>query len=338
MDRPRSVPQPPASEALFEAHHAAILRLCRAYLRDDAEAEDATQETFLAAHKSLLGGATPEHEAAWLAAIARHTCWQRLQRRERDRLGVAGLDAPPDEADAYTATIRRGEGEELLKALGELPEQQQKAFVLYEVAGHSYAEAASRLDVSESALDALLVRARRRLRSLLEVRLGVIGAPLAYIFRLAPEADSGGAASGAAKVGALSLAAKLTAVGVGATLLGGSAIIGQSVHARPFRIAHAATHVHVSVTPPVRRIPSAHLVSVASTPVRAESEARSDRANSPVAPSISRREPVPTDRAETSGDSQERTTAVTTAGFSHESRSMTEEPPRTSPENEGESD
>ena len=38
---------------LYRAHHAAIFGVCRRYLRDDAEAEDATQETFLAAHKSL---------------------------------------------------------------------------------------------------------------------------------------------------------------------------------------------------------------------------------------------------------------------------------------------
>ena len=56
--------------ALFAEHGTLIQRICRRLLRDEFEAEDAAQQTFLSAYKALLGGAEPRDGEAWLATEA----------------------------------------------------------------------------------------------------------------------------------------------------------------------------------------------------------------------------------------------------------------------------
>src|ERR671919_2982474 len=72
--------------ALFDEFAPMVLAVCRYQLRDGQAAEDAAQETFLSAHRSLLGGAQPRDPAAWLATIARNEC---------RRGGGAARPAPP---------------------------------------------------------------------------------------------------------------------------------------------------------------------------------------------------------------------------------------------------
>ncbi|MGH3034704.1 MAG: sigma factor, partial [Gaiellaceae bacterium] len=69
--------------ALFEEHGRMIYGLCRLLLRGGVEAEDAAQETFLSAQRSLLAGNEPRDAAAWLAAIARNECRARIREHMR---------------------------------------------------------------------------------------------------------------------------------------------------------------------------------------------------------------------------------------------------------------
>ena len=68
--------------ALFDEHAPMVLAICRYLLRDPQAAEDAAQETFLSAHRSLLRGTEPRDPTAWLATIARNEC-RRAWRRPR---------------------------------------------------------------------------------------------------------------------------------------------------------------------------------------------------------------------------------------------------------------
>jgi hypothetical protein len=68
---------------IFERHGATVLGLCRMLLRNEQEAEDASQQTFLAAYRSIRNGVEPRHPAAWLATIARNECWAAIERRMR---------------------------------------------------------------------------------------------------------------------------------------------------------------------------------------------------------------------------------------------------------------
>ena len=147
------------TEALYLQHGAAVFRICRAVLRDRGEAEDATQQVFLSAHRALLGGAVPREPLAWLATIARRECWTRSSAPapavERD--GSAARDTAAD-------AIRNAELAELWTAIAELPQSQREALLLREIRGLSYVQLAEELSLSAPATRSLLARARQRLR------------------------------------------------------------------------------------------------------------------------------------------------------------------------------
>ncbi len=74
-------------EALMQAHYPYIQRLARSILNDAAEADDAAQETFIAASRGLesfRGQASPR---TWLTSIAVNQCRGRL-RKHKVRQGL----------------------------------------------------------------------------------------------------------------------------------------------------------------------------------------------------------------------------------------------------------
>ena len=54
-------------ERLYEEHGGRVRAICLALLRDRDEAEDATQQVFLSALRSLHRGTVPRNAGAWLA-------------------------------------------------------------------------------------------------------------------------------------------------------------------------------------------------------------------------------------------------------------------------------
>src|SRR5471030_2447006 len=148
---------------LYERYHRQIFAFCVRELGNREEAEDATQSTFLNAFRALESGTVFEHESAWLYQAAHHVCqtrrrsWYRRRRIESDgdfdRLQHI-LASPTSDDDELFG---------LRPALESMPEQQRKALLLREWQGLSYAEIATELDLSQSAVETLLFRARRGL-------------------------------------------------------------------------------------------------------------------------------------------------------------------------------
>ena len=99
---------PHDTEALYREHGAAVAKLCRSLLRDRAEAEDATQQVFLYAHRALLDGTTPREPLAWLLAVARNECYARFRRRSMTPVPV-GEAAEGTAAHASVHVLRAGE-------------------------------------------------------------------------------------------------------------------------------------------------------------------------------------------------------------------------------------
>ena len=235
------------TEALYLEHGAAVARLCGSLLRDRAEAEDATQQVFLAAHRALLNGSAPREPLAWLLAVARHECYARFRQRATSPVPTGDLpDAPTPDASA--PVLRAGELAAVWDEVGRMPPAQREAFLLREIRGLSYVQLAAELSLSPPSVRSLLLRARRRLRDRLRgVAAGFGGAPwIQPLVRLV----SGG--EGASPVPA---ATKAAAVGLGAlTLVGG----GNPARA-PHHVSKAAGHTTV------RHQPRAHVHQAAAT-------------------------------------------------------------------------
>ena len=197
-----------------------MLGLCRMLLRQREEAEDAFQQTFLAAYRSLLSGVEPRHPAAWLATIARNECWGRIQQRMREPLPEG--EAEGTFRDPAAAAVARADLAELWQAIGELPAQQREALLLREFSGLSYNELAEALAISKPAVESLLFRARRRLRMRLRTAYGSAAgiAPLAAIREALARAIGGMPDPGTAGV-----LAKLASVPLAAKLVTGAAVV-----------------------------------------------------------------------------------------------------------------
>ena len=214
---------------LFARHARMVLGVCRLQLRDGVEAEDAAQQTFLSAYRSLLLGTEPRDPAAWLATIARNECRARVRARAQtvelhDETAVAA-DGPEE------AAMRREQMQALYAALVELPERQREAVMLRDVYGLRYGEIGAALGVSRPSVEALLFRARRKLRVRLRPAAAALVVPLALregVAQAVPGFAAASVGSGAALVGAGGLLAKLgsaplAAKVVGVTLAAGSA-------------------------------------------------------------------------------------------------------------------
>jgi RNA polymerase sigma factor (sigma-70 family) len=237
------------TEELYGRYLRTVSGLCRALLRDRAEAEDATQQTFLSAHRALLNGTDPREPAAWLATIARNECWTRIRARMREPLPVSELETASIEPDPYAEAVRRADLAALWSAIEELPHPQRDALLLREFGGLSYDELAEALAVSGSAVESLLFRARQRLRVQLRAAYASFGGAswleaLARLFGGAP------------------VAAKVAAIGVGAaTVTGGAVVMPQVLEQARSPVPPA----HVHSTPP--RAPTARAVAVTAPAV-----------------------------------------------------------------------
>ena len=225
---------------LFAEQGRMVLGLCRLLLRDPVEADDAAQQVFLSAHQAVLRGSTPRDPPAWLTAITRNECRARIRARMREPLALPEL--PSDLPDPLVAAMRAADLQAVWAALGTLPRRQRRALVLRELGGLSYHELGRALGVSHSAVESLLFRARRQVRSL------VAGAPLALrdqLAQLIPGFDPASAGI-VARAAALPIALKLAgaAVGVGVVASGAGSFNSASV-ATPV----TPRHVVVGVAP-----------------------------------------------------------------------------------------
>jgi RNA polymerase sigma-70 factor (ECF subfamily) len=229
---------------LYEQHHAMVRALCQLLLRDPLEAEDAAQQTFLSAFGSLIDGTVPNQAAAWLATIARRECWARTAQRSRSPLALDEHNTPASAAgNPLDEAIRNFDLAALWNEINALPRQQRKAFLMREFSGLSYAEVAEALGATESAVEALLVRARRQLRDGLEPALRVgnlIATPILLLqHRLSRLAHGGRNAEVGVAAAGLPVAAKVAAT-VAAAVAAGSAGVAVGADTPFFKSHHAS--------------------------------------------------------------------------------------------------
>jgi RNA polymerase sigma factor (sigma-70 family) len=151
-----------AFETLYRRYVADVYHYALALLRNPADAEDVTQTTFLNAYRAFQSGLEVEKPQNWLIKIAHNVARSRYARASRRvkevplEDHVEQLALPEDE---------RPNVEGLLQALWLLPFNQRAALVMRELEGRTYAEIADTIGVSASAVETLIFRARRSMRT-----------------------------------------------------------------------------------------------------------------------------------------------------------------------------
>ena len=156
-----------AARLLMQRRLPRITGLAYRMLNDAAAAEDVAQETFIrvwnAASRWKPGRA---QVSTWMSRIAINLCHDR-RRRNREVLPET-LPERIDPAPGQEQALERTETESrVAEAMVQLPERQRQAIELVHFQEMSNLEAAGILSVSVDALESLLARGRRNLRSIL---------------------------------------------------------------------------------------------------------------------------------------------------------------------------
>jgi RNA polymerase sigma factor (sigma-70 family) len=164
-----------AAARLIARHNAKLLTVAQRMLGNRAEAEDAVQDVFLRLwlHAGNWRPGSAKFET-WLYRVTLNQCYDRLRRRPTRPLDEAAEvvdDTPPpgqglDDSQA---------GREIARALETLPERQKAAILLCHFQEYGNIEAAEIMGLSVEALESLLARGRRALRTRLQHLKGLVG-------------------------------------------------------------------------------------------------------------------------------------------------------------------
>jgi len=154
-----------------------VMRYARVLTRDESDADDLVQETFLRAFRAWQTFDMTSDPRRWLFAICRHVFLRQRQREMRvvlvdeelelDALAAVSLHKAARDEGLDRAFDRVDLGPAVAKALAELSDAHRIVVVLVDVEGQSYAEAAEALQLPIGTVRSRLFRARGHLQAAL---------------------------------------------------------------------------------------------------------------------------------------------------------------------------
>ncbi|MCX6956564.1 MAG: sigma-70 family RNA polymerase sigma factor [Verrucomicrobia bacterium] len=178
---PSTVPVPAADAVLVQAalrgdteafrelvlrHQHLVLGVALTVLGQRQLAEDAAQDAFVHAWRSLPALRDPARFRPWVVGISRNLARNLRRARTRDPLRPTGdlPQTPAEGTDPADAAVSREEEAAVFDLISKLPEDYRETLVLYYAEGRSTAAVATALDISEDAVRQRLTRGRRLLQ------------------------------------------------------------------------------------------------------------------------------------------------------------------------------
>lgn len=163
-----------AFRALYRAHTPYLYALAYRLLGGaGAEAEDAIQEAWVRAAARLAAFDGRSALRTWLAGIVVNCC-----REQRRRAAVRRVEELPEEPPAASSggspDVAGHARVDLERALRELPDEQRRILVLFDLAGYSHQEIHGLLGIAEGTSKSRLFAARRALRARLAAEPGAL--------------------------------------------------------------------------------------------------------------------------------------------------------------------
>ena len=172
-----------AFAVLMRRYNRRLYRTARAILRDDAAAEDAVQEGYVAAWRHIAEFRGDARISTWLTRVVVNQALQALRRTRREQVVVL-FEEPPDERNADDevaeslsprapeTTMLRAEMRRLIESkIDDLPEAYRTVFMLREVEDMTVEETAIALGIPAATVRSRLFRAKARLRESLAEEL-----------------------------------------------------------------------------------------------------------------------------------------------------------------------
>jgi RNA polymerase sigma-70 factor (ECF subfamily) len=174
-----------AVRAIIKAHNRRLYRLARGILRNDGEAEDVVQETYVRAFTHLKDFRGDSSLSTWLSRIAMNEALGRL-RRQRPGVELSSLPQGVLEAqiiqfplmsaaDDPEKSMAQREIQHVVEgAIDELPEPFRIVFITRVLEGMNVEETAEILDLKPETVKTRLHRARAMLRDNVERKIGPV--------------------------------------------------------------------------------------------------------------------------------------------------------------------
>jgi RNA polymerase sigma-70 factor (ECF subfamily) len=171
-------------ELIMRRYDQRLYRITRAILRDENEAEDVLQESYIRAYVHLDQFAGHAKFSTWLTKIAIHEALARQRQRNRIVDIVNTPDAEMQNMESLKSQSPSPEQQSLdlqarkflEAAIDSLPERYRSVFILREIEELSTAETAACLELSEETVKVRLHRSREMLRRKLYERAGAASA------------------------------------------------------------------------------------------------------------------------------------------------------------------
>lgn len=159
----------PAFTALVKRHGPMVLSVCRGFLKNQHDADDAFQATFLVLARKAGTLRQTELLGPWLYGVAYRSARRLKEKDQRRRryeaeAAMSRSKSMDEGSRPEPISLDREEIGGLLEEIESLPEKYRSAIVLCELEGLTHAEAALRLGHPVSTISARIRRARERLR------------------------------------------------------------------------------------------------------------------------------------------------------------------------------
>jgi RNA polymerase sigma-70 factor (ECF subfamily) len=156
----------PEIAQLVDEHHAVLYRYAYRLTGSVHDAEDLTQQAFLAAHQKLDQLRDRQRASSWLCSILRNAWLKALQRRHATPASTLELDLQnivqtPDESTPIDREL-------LQRALDDLPAEFKVVLLMFYFEGLSYRAIAEQLAVPLGTVMSRLARGKAHLRRRLE--------------------------------------------------------------------------------------------------------------------------------------------------------------------------
>ncbi len=157
-------------QALYERYHQPLYRYCHSIVRNEADAHDALQSTFMRAFMALREGRKSAPLRPWLYRIAHNEAISIVRSRAVAERRLRQQEPPPCAPSADERADARARLSALLADLAELPQRARGALVMRELGGLSHEEIAAALGLSTGAAKQAIFEARTALVELTEGR------------------------------------------------------------------------------------------------------------------------------------------------------------------------
>lgn len=158
-----------AFSELVRRHERVVYNLAFRFMRENASAEDMTQEAFLKAFRMLKGFRGDCEFSTWMYRVTCSVCLTELGRRKKRN----EVELRPEALTASVApeTDAMDLGEIMRSCIDRLPERYGSIVTMYYLRELSYEEIAAKLNIPMGTLKTWMHRARKHLRRIVELEL-----------------------------------------------------------------------------------------------------------------------------------------------------------------------